>query len=146
MRPSGIYATYRGTDYRVVTGGTDSHGRDYVGLLLDPSASADEFDDVVERATIGDRFARVPTADLERYEQVLTVGLYDGQEIWLDGIGERVPCRFLGDPAWADAHGFTGSQHDGWVGEVDFADITDVAEQVTDLRNPRSDRDTPFVS
>ena len=146
MRPSGIYATYNGVEYRVVTGGKDEHGRDYVGLQLDPSASIDGIDEVVERAAVGDRFVKVPTAALEKYEQVVTTGRYDGEEVWVNGVSERVPCRFLGNPKWAAEHGFTGSQHDGWAGEVDLDEITDIEEHVTDLLGPSRGRDTPLVT
>ncbi|MGH3646451.1 MAG: hypothetical protein ACRDTM_04650 [Micromonosporaceae bacterium] len=81
----------------------------------------------------GQRLAKVPTAALDRYFSVRTTGRYAGQQLYLHGTSGRVWCYFIGPPAWADAHGFTGSQHDGWTGQVDVNLITDIQERVVEL-------------
>ncbi|MGI9032024.1 MAG: hypothetical protein ACR2HP_18895 [Ilumatobacteraceae bacterium] len=137
MRPTGDYATIGGREYRVVARGSDCAQREYVGLLLDHAADATAFSEIVERGS-GDRMAKVGQSELERLERVTTTGTVDGEELILYGLGDLIPCSFVGDPAWADAHGLTGSQHDGWSGTVRRADITGLRETVDDLLHPAS--------
>jgi hypothetical protein len=150
MRPSDTYATFNGVEYRVVSSGMHDDGQRYVGLRLDPSQPTAGFENVVERPALGDRIAIVPTSALDKYERVVTTGHYDGEQVWINGPMEgpqparakesqrarghqRVTCGFLGSPHWAAEHGFSGSRHDGWVGEVGVDEITDIEEHVTDL-------------
>ncbi len=136
MRSTGEYATYNGKEHPVVARGADSDGSEYVGLLLEDGAeAAAAFQRVVDRPS-GDRMAKVLRHELDRYEQVTTVGRVDGADVTLYGLDDPVPCYFVGDPAWADTHGFTGSQHDGWDGSVPLGDISDIRECVKDLLTP----------
>jgi len=133
MRPSGDYATYRGREYQVVAAGDDGDGFEYVGLRLQEGDDPGRFDVVVERLP-GRRMAKVSPTDLERYERVVTTGIVDGAEVTLHSDSDPVACYTLAGAQWADAHGFSGSQHDGWSGHVARADIMDVSERVKDLR------------
>lgn len=132
MRSTGAYATYRGTEYRVVARGADHDGTEFVGLLLGAEARDEDFERVVDRS-VGDRMAKVHPAELDRYERVTTLGRLDGADVTLYGLDDPVPVYFVGDPAWATSHGFTGSQHDGWDGKVALERITDITERVHDL-------------
>ncbi len=122
-------------EYLVGARGADADGAEYVGLVLDDTDDVAQFDRIVERAS-GGRLARVMRDDLERFEQVTTTGTLDGVEVTMYGTSDVVPCTFVGDPAWAAEHGFTGSQHDGWTGDVALADLTGVNETVVDLLRP----------
>jgi hypothetical protein len=135
MRSTGDYATIGGHEYRVVARGNDADGSAYVGLLLDgPNASG--FDRVIERSS-GDRMAKVRRGDLDSLVRVTTTGIVDGAEVTVYGTdGDVVPCSFVGDPAWAEQHGFSGSQHDGWTGEVRRHEIEKIRETVADLLHP----------
>lgn len=131
MRPTGQYATYHGTEYQVAGYGRDDDGDSYVDLLID-AAKRDDFDDVAPWVN-GELVARVPKSALDRYEKVETKGTYAGQKVVLYGGNDIVPCTFVGDPQWADEHGFTGSQHDGWRGHVPLAEISAIHETTVDL-------------
>jgi hypothetical protein len=135
MRATGQYATYRGADYLVGARGAGDDDAEYVGLVLGDDATVTTFDRVVERAN-GGRLAKVRRDELDRFEQVTITGIVDGAEVTMYGAGDVVPCTFVGDPAWADAHGFTGSQHDGWSGDVALTDITGISETRVDLLHP----------
>lgn len=137
MRATGNYATYRGKEFSVVAGGDDGDGFEYVGLQLRPDDDASDFDNVVERIP-GRRMAKVSPDDLERYERVTTTGTVDGATVTIHGVGDVVSCYTVAGPAWASGHGFTGSQHDGWWGDVPLANITNITETVTDLAHPAS--------
>lgn len=116
----------------MVARGADRDGSEFVGLLLGAESTAQDFQRVVERST-GDRMAKVRPDELDRYERVTTVGRFDGADVTLYSIDDPVPVYFVGDPAWAKSHGFTGSQHDGWDGRVALDQITDIHERVDDL-------------
>lgn len=133
MRPTGEYATYRGKEYRVVAAGDDGDGFEYVGLRLEDGDDAAAFGTVVERLP-GRRMAKVSPRSLDRYERVTTTGTVDGATVTLHSDGDPVTCYTLAGPTWATAHGFTGSQHDGWWGDVPRPEITNITEDVTDLR------------
>lgn len=136
MRSTGDYATIGGREYSVVARGTDPDGSGYVGLQLD-GAGGSGFDRVIERPS-GDRMAKVRRDELDTLVRVTTTGVVDGADVTLygDGDGDGVPCSFVGDPAWAERHGFSGSQHDGWSGEVARTEISDIRETVVDLLRP----------
>jgi hypothetical protein len=121
----------------VVAAGDDGDGFEYVGLRLHDGNDAGQFDVVVERLP-GRRMAKVSPADLERYERVVTTGIVDGAEVTLHSDSDPVACYTLAGPQWAEAHGFSGSQHDGWSGHVARGEITHVSERVKDLR-PRAE-------
>ena len=125
MRPSGYYASYRGEEFAVGSYGRDADGVEYVDLLV--AAAADRFAETRSRPD-GQPVARVRRDALDRYERVETTGVHDGQTVALWGAGDTVPCTFVGDPRWAMAHGFAGSQHDGWHGDIPLAEITDIRE------------------
>jgi hypothetical protein len=131
MRPSGYYASYRGDEYPVGSYGRDDDGAEYVDLVVGARA-ADSFVEVRTRPD-GRLVARVRRDALDRYERVETTGTFAGKSVVIWGDGDPVPCTFVGDPQWARAHGFAGSQHDGWRGEVRRAEITDVHESATAL-------------
>lgn len=134
MRATGDYATIGGRDYRVVARGNDPDGSAYVGLQLEaPEESG--FDRVIERPS-GDRMAKVRRDELDSLVRVTTTGVVDGADVTLYGVGDLVPCSFVGDPTWAERHGFSGSQHDGWSGEVPRSEIDDIHETVVDLLHP----------
>lgn len=134
MRSTGDYASIDGRDYRVVARGTEPDGSAYVGLLLE-DAGESGFDRVIDRPS-GDRMAKIRRDDLDSLVRVTTTGVVDGADVTLHGDGDVVPCSFVGDPAWAERHGFSGSQHDGWSGELPRAEIDDVHETVVDLLHP----------
>jgi len=137
MRATGNYATYRGKDFLVVAGGDDGDGFEYVGLRLGSDGDGSAFDNIVERLP-GRRMAKVSPDDLDRYESVTTTGTVDGVTVTLHGVGDVVSCYTLAGPEWASAHGFTGSQHDGWWGDVPLTEITHITETVKDLAHPAS--------
>ena len=134
MRSTGDYATLGGREFRVVARGTDPDGSAYVGLLLE-DAGESGFDEVIDRPS-GDRMAKVRRDELDGLVRVTATGVVDGADVTLYGDGDVVPCSFVGDPAWAERHGFSGSQHDGWTGEVPRAEIDDIHETVVDLLRP----------
>lgn len=134
MRSTGDYATIGGHEYRVVARGTDPDGSAYVGLQLE-GAGESGFDRVIERPS-GDRMAKVRRDELDSLVRVTTTGVVDGADVTLYGAGDVVPCSFVGDPTWAEVHGFSGSQHDGWSGTVQRAAIDNIRETVVDLLHP----------
>ncbi|HEY0639858.1 MAG TPA: SMI1/KNR4 family protein [Pseudonocardiaceae bacterium] len=136
MRATGDYATFQGTEYAVAARGTGSDGRRYVGLVLDDSGGSG-FDRVVRQAGPRRTLGFTTTARLDRYERVTTTGVFDGEAVTLHGTEGEVPCFHSRSPHWAEAHGWTGSQHDGgWSGHAPLEAISDLRETVVDLFRP----------
>lgn len=129
MRGYGIYATYRGAVYRAA-GVSDTA----VNLSVSSQEVAErDFPDELARGTSRHTaWVKVPAAALDELVSVQVSARWRGQEVSVMGVdGDSAVIYFLGPPAFADAHGLVGDQHNGWSGHAPRDELTDVTEIVT---------------
>jgi hypothetical protein len=131
VRESGLYATYRGREYRV-----HSVSRSAVTLpctLAELEAGAFP-DETARQDGPAPRWVEVPNSSLDRCESVHVRAMWRGEEVSVMKVeGNRVGVSFLGPPAFAEANGLEGDQHDGWGGWVPHEELTDVTEEIKEL-------------
>ena len=131
MRPTGLYAVYRGQEYRV-----SSVADTTVNLPCDLSElEAGSFPDEVARDRRPEpRWVKIPNRALDRLADVQVRGTWRGQSVSIMKVeGHRAALYFIGSPVFAEANGMTGDQYNGWGAWVPLDELSDVHEEIKEL-------------
>ena len=132
MRVSGREVTYRGRDYRVRFGAAE-----WVAVAYDgPGAGDPAYPDAVAYQP-GERpgWVKLRRDALDRDVQVKVTASWHGQRVHVmkDLDDGSVAILFIGSPTFAEEHGLTGDQQNGWGGEVAEPELDDVRVEEKEL-------------
>ncbi len=132
MTPAGLYATYQGCRYPVVTAGGDDVWlrvtRETMHALAGPGLL------VRDESEPHGPTVKVRRTALDALVHRSVFAQWRGAEVSVEQVrGEVVTFYSNGGPVWAAVNGVEGDQHDGWWGEAPFSELTDVREEESEL-------------